>query len=380
MRQNDFIEQLEKRYEDYLKSQLTGKALFPLKLRGGKSKPDSTVQLHESIRVFQKNEKKPGGFGWTIDWGEWKSKKLGNQKWPIEVVVDTDADYLWLIGKESEVVLFQSLCARLLNWRPTLKSLFSEEPLLILQHQDQWNALILVIDYCINNNLNSFYLRNIPVSVHTKYIEENRTIIRKLLSFLDSERFQSIENDLELYLGVTKKPKLFAARWLDSELARLYNNNRTVFAITASDLRNVEWHLKEIWIVENETSLFMLPEKKNTLVICGSGKAVELLNSIPLFQKNRLVYWGDMDEDGFLILSNFRSNYPNLLACMMDEETLNSHIDFIEKQPAKYKTSASNHFLLPHEFNAFEKLKIVNGRLEQERLEMSYITQSVLNF
>ena len=42
--------------------------------------------------------------------------------------------------------------------------------------------------------------------------------------------------------------------------------------------------------------------------------------------RNRIIYWGDIDVEGFLILSRLRNLFENVESILMDETSLEAHI------------------------------------------------------
>lgn len=371
-----FKNQLYKAYDMYLRSYILGRPFERIVLRGGKQRPDSTISLHESIRFLNSLEKKEGKLGWTIEWETWKSKKLGNQQWPVSICVQKPEDLLYLIDKQNEFVLFSKTVSAILNKKPELRDWLSASPELVLNYRDHWFSIFSVIDFLINNDLSGYYLRNIPVPVHTKFIETNKSVILSLLRFLAPTRFDSINLTFEETLGIKQKPYLFTIRWLDKDMAKSYLQGIEVFGLSAEELRKQNWQLEEIWVVENETALYMLPTIKGAFVICSKGKALSLLGDIPMFSSSKLYYWGDLDEEGFSMLNDFRSMYPHTTSRFMNLESIQSHIEHLEVQPKFYRKE-SIPLLNSQESAAFDLLVQKNGRLEQEKILQSFVVNQI---
>jgi hypothetical protein len=176
-------------------------------------------------------------------------------------------------------------------------------------------------------------------------------------------------------LGLKLKQHLFPVKWLDDALAKTYNIDLEIMGISLSGLQELDNNVKEIWLVENETNLYLVPKRKNALAICSRGFAVNLLKGIPLFEKVKLLYWGDLDMHGFTILHQCRAIYQHVTSVMMDVETITFHQS--EYQLIDVKIICSNLPLLhPHEMEAFERL-YPNGRIEQEKLNQEYISQYI---
>lgn len=371
-----FIEQLEKRYNDYLRGLIINEPFVPIILRGGKNKPESTLELHEAVSLFQRHEKRDGNLGWRIEWQNWISKKLGRQQWPLAIYVETEDDYLFLINKEKEAESFKKQLTWLLEWNPSIKQSLYSRPSAVLEYKQDWEGICAVVDYVINNDVSNFYLRSLPVPVHTKFIERHKAIIIYLLKAIAPDKYILGEDNFEKAIGVKAKPFIFPMRWLDMELAGKYTNEMEISGITTDSLKSINWDIKSVWFVENETSLYMLPPMKGVLAICSSGYAVRMLGGISLFENNPVIYWGDLDEDGFIMLHQCRNLYPHAQSAFMDENTVRHHLKEMEKQPGQYKKQTLAG-LSDDEAAAYEMLKANNGRIEQEKLQHSYITKDI---
>lgn len=371
-----YFPQLEKNYKSYLKNIIAGKPFHPIVLRGGKNKPATTAALHMAITLFQQYEKKDSGYGWEIEWQPWSSKKLGNQLWPISITVSTEADYLFLTQKQKDIEKFKEQLQHLLSWRSEIKDFLLSVPGSVLQYRQAWKGICIVIDYLLSNDVTNHYIRSIPVPVHTKFIKDNEFMILSLLKYLNPALLPANCNNIETGLGLRRKSPLFTLRWLDTGLADLYTGGIGLLSIPADILKTREWKINEIWLVENETNLYLMPERNNALVIFSKGYAMELLYDIPLFHRSRIFYWGDLDEDGFNMLNRLRKHYPPVTSVFMNQDTLDIHREHISKQNEKYKIKELE-LLTETEKNAFEQLLLTDGRLEQERLNQQFIIQTI---
>jgi len=107
----------------------------------------------------------------------------------------------------------------------------------------------------------------------------------------------------------------------------------------------------------------------NTIVVFGSGYKVENLKSVEWFKQMDLFYWGDLDVQGFEILSQFRGYFSHVQSILMDKITFEQFEGEIEKIEQK-KNSAPN--LTDEERELYELIKENNWRLEQEKISKSY--------
>lgn len=371
-----FNSQLLKAYEQFLVSFILGKPFEKNVLRGGKQRPDSTVTLHESVRYFCSLEKTGGKFGWTIEWENWKSKKLGTQRWPALISIETAEDLLFLTDKREEFRQFSTTLEFILKEKPWLRDWLAEAPHLVLKYREQWHDIFSVIDFLSEREIKKYYLRNIPVPVHTKFIEANKQIIWSLLQFQYPSRFSIPGLSFEEVLGLKQKPYLFTLRWLDKEMANSSLHGIEVFGLSVEELCKQSWQPEHVWMVENETALYMLPEIKKGLAIWSRGKALSLLKNIPMFSKAKLHYWGDLDEEGFVMLNDLRRIYPHAISRFMDVDCITEHLQFLDIQP-KFYNRDNLELLTKPEQEAFAFLIKKNGRLEQEKILQSYVYEHI---
>jgi len=377
MNDDIFIRQLENKYPDFLRSVIREEPFVSIRLRGGRQKPGSTEELYKITGVFQAREKKEDRPGWTIEWKTWNTKRLGNQVWPETITVLTEEDYLYLINKEAEVLTFRSILERLLKWKPLIRDWLAENPLLVLKQESNWKGICATVDFLLHHDASAYYIRTLPIPVHSKFVEQNKPVIQSLLAFLDPYRFPRDGRDLEDIVSLMQLPHLYPIRWLDGSLPSVYTAGLEILALPYQKLLKTYWPVKEIWVVENETNLYLLPSRVGALAIFARGKALNKLKNIPFFASARIFYWGDLDEDGFEMLDQFRSHYPNTQSILMDEKTVLHHQDYIHPVPFRRHRNFDN--FTPGETAAYQHLWRAQGRVEQEKLEQQYVQQYIRN-
>jgi len=373
-----FIRQLESAYEDTLKRIIRGEEFQPIRLRGGKKKPDTTHALHQAIQGFLAYEKKDDRLGWLVTWEPWFSRKLGNQRWPAEIIISTEEDLVFILRKEEEIIYFRQQLQSLIAWNNKISHWLETQPAQVLKDRSEWKNICAVLDVLLHQDCRGFYLRNLPVPVHTKFIENHRSVIASLLCHFEPAKYPTRINDLEKAIGLRKKPALFPLRWLDEEMARQYTAGYDVLALTPDALKRSSWDLREIWVVENETNLYLLPFRQKALALCGMGYSLHELSDIPLFSQSTLIYWGDLDEDGFIMLEMFRKYYPHAQSALMDSQTVLHHYNEIEV--INYRFSRHIEGLREKEKDGYRSLLEKKGRIEQERLQQDYVNNYLSMF
>ena len=136
--------------------------------------------------------------------------------------------------------------------------------------------------------------------------------------------------------------------------------------------------VKRVFVVENKTNLLTialtLPELEKTIVIFGSGYKVQNLKNTSWFNHVDLFYWGDLDIQGFEILSQFRSYFPQVKSILMDKLTFDRYFEKDEGTPSKISILLS---LTAEEQQLYELLKANNWRLEQEKIPFEYANEII---
>jgi hypothetical protein len=369
----DLIDQLSKKYSNYLKNKFAGHPFTPIPLRGVRKYPEEVIAFFKALDDFNAYNKEKIGKGWTIDWRE--VKKFGRQYWPSAITVDTEGDFLFLIGKKSSTEKILRRFDQLMQWQPSLQQLFEKYPDLIEKHEPLWDKLMPTLDYLLQHSVKGKLIRDISIPADTKFLERNQKILLQLLKCIDPERGDPTAKTLEEFLELGSLPDFWKMYWLDEQMAQNYTNGEMRLSKELDWLRNIRWENQEIWLVENLKSLYDCPPRKNALAIFSRGFDLHRLKGIHTFQQARLYYWGDLDEHGFIMLSQMRELYPQVQSVFMDINTLQLHIEHLHHVPFVGKERPRR--LTPAEWEAFDFLEENNGRIEQERIRGDYLIQYI---
>ncbi|MDD3836039.1 MAG: DUF2220 domain-containing protein, partial [Sulfurimonas sp.] len=118
---------------------------------------------------------------------------------------------------------------------------------------------------------------------------------------------------------------------------------------------------------------------KDAIVIFGSGYSVGTLKNVRWMRDREIYYWGDIDMDGFAILSQARGYFPQIKSLMMDMKTLemfktlttDSHHKTYKKLENLTKEEAITYEAIYHD--AYGK----NISIEQEKIPFGYVNNIV---
>jgi hypothetical protein len=177
--------------------------------------------------------------------------------------------------------------------------------------------------------------------------------------------------------GLKSKPALIRFRVLDPRLAIA---GLTDLTVPASEFAMLDIGASRIFVVENEVTFLAFPDLPGSLVIFGSGYGVERLAEARWLAHRAVIYWGDIDTHGFVILDRLRAIFPQTRSLLMDRATLLAH-RFHWSFEAAPQTAELSH-LSDEERALYDDLRydrLGSGvRLEQERVSFSLVRSTVL--
>jgi hypothetical protein len=369
-------EQALKWWKPFLVSYINKEAFFPKQIdRIGKVKPgDITGRfdlLQNEIKELYAHSKSAVGAGYVVKTIDKNFRRSGSHQLPDIVEFETAEDYLLYVGKKREWIKFQENYKLLIDCLPKLKEWISNNVLLLCTPNIEWKDILKVCFYFIETPRPNLYIRQLPVQIHTKFIEENSSVLQSLLDNLIPDHIRNIEQNkfAERYFLKHDEP-LIRIRILDDILA-VYKNI-TDLSIRLSDFEKNDWPCSRLLITENKMNFLTLPSVSETMAIWGSGFKVSYLKDISWLKQKTIYYWGDIDEHGFQILHQLRSYFPHTRSLMMDKETFEIHEGFAVRGEQNKAEKLS--FLDAHETELYNLLKSrERNRLEQEKIPQPYI-------
>jgi len=382
--------QAERVFPIFLIAYLASNNFFPWNVRFSKIKPSDALKkfqdIHLWINALREKSKETTGHGYIIEYGEVRNQLIGRQAFPKRIYFDSTEDYLRFLGKEKEFALFKDAVIEIRASLPALESWLRKNPLKIIENLGQWTDLIKVCVYFVENPRPNLYIRELPVEVHTKFIEESKGILRQLLDELIRDAINREEGEFEKRFHLKYGEPLIRIRILDEELTSECFSGVSDISITHSEFCRLNIPCSTVFIMENKTNFsnFMnfltIPSLKRSMAVFGKGYQIQLLKEAYWLQGKRIIYWGDIDIQGFQILSQLRSYLPQTESLMMDFETLDAHDTHRVTGPRMHAD-----FSLPNltdgEQEIFQYLLSLmrKNRLEQERITHAYASRRLLD-
>ena len=146
-----------------------------------------------------------------------------------------------------------------------------------------------------NPDASSWTARQLPVpGLHSKWLEKHGGLLR-----------QATGRDVRT--EVRERPAVAHLTYVCPTYAS--DGGRRHDAWTTDDGHELAYVPRTVLVVENRDSRLWFPEVERAVVVEGGGKAAASLLSDVAWVRGaeHLVYWGDMDADGYAILDRFRS-------------------------------------------------------------------------
>ncbi|WP_239380547.1 Wadjet anti-phage system protein JetD domain-containing protein [Frankia sp. CIT1] len=138
-------------------------------------------------------------------------------------------------------------------------------------------------------------LRQLPVpGMHTKWLDTHGALLRDVAG-------RDVRDEVRPRLAVMH------LTYVDPDHAA--SGRRRHDAWTTGDTHDIAYRPGVVLVVENRDSRLWFPSVRDTIVVEGGGKAAAaLLANVPWIRTaDHVVYWGDIDADGYAILDQFRA-------------------------------------------------------------------------
>ena len=366
----ELSEKAEKYFFKAVSASLKGLEIFPLVIPANKKISGTNYsELKADVYPLYQQSKAAKGKGYTVDWKE-KIINGSKQKIPSKIYFETLYDLLYYSNKTKDyskiIQSHQMLCVAF----PSIIEWANENVAFLLSQHEDIAALIKVCRYFHDNKPpHNLYIRELPVEVHSKFIEDNATALKKLLDIiLPSTWINSAENEFSGRYFL-RKPNIYTQiRILDEALKPTIGFDE--LSLTLEDAAWLKWQPRNVFIIENKTCFLTFPKVKNAVAIFGEGFKSRLSKHITWLNKAELYCWFDMDPAGFEMLNTIRQYYPDSKSFLMDKTAYQSFSQFSVISPYR-KIQLS--YLNKEEEHLYSFLQINNRRLEQERITNEYV-------
>ena len=362
----------EKKYVAYLQSIVEGCQFFPLMIVGNKKPNEDTAIFKKELEDLINNSKEKRGYGYTIEYQTVKTKQHGVQDIPVSISFQEEWDYIKFIHKEKDTERFKNNISKITDLFPELKGWAIKYPIKVLEND--WDALLKVIEYFKKTPNPNLYIRELPIKVHTKFIENHKGVLRELLDIIISEHSNANEKQFEKRYNLRYDEPLVRFRLLDKAICQQMLSGVEDHSVPISQFRLLNPHVDTVYVVENKMNLLTFPRIEKSIVVWGHGFGVNLMKNVEWMKTKKVYYWGDLDAQGFQILSELRTHFPQIESFLMDRETFDK---FFENDKGTETNVEKALCLTLEENEMFQYLQENNYRLEQEKIPFDYASTRI---
>ena len=375
----EILRKAELLYPDVLRAAVRGEgSVFPRAIPCCKV-PEAGTGLAPAIaavRRLREASKERIGYGFTVEWREVNSRRLGRNRFPERIVFETEVDFLRYVRKERELAAVREAAETIRGRFPELGSWLSANARSLPDLVPHVNGLLEVVEYLRQHPRPNLFARELPLSVDSKFVERHAAVLTRWLDLvLPPHAIRSDEEHFERRYGLRyAEPHLFL-RFLDDD-------TRVAFGFPCETV-TVPLHTAQGWpsrdvgvlVVENKVNLLTLPRVPRSIAVGGMGNAVTLLRYCAWLERASITYWGDIDVQGYEILSRLRGTFPQTTSVMMDPSCLDafSHL----RGRGTGAAPPIPPCLTDVEREAFETCVLENVRLEQERIPQCYVLRQI---
>lgn len=363
-----------RKYTDYLRNVAAGITFQPIEIQCDKKASDTIAEYQKEYNDIRSLSKEVKCYGYSIEWKTVKNKMLGTQDFPSKIKFETAEDFERFLQKTKEVADFRKNVA-LINGRfPELQYWIEKYPQKVIDNSEYWNDILKVLDYFSKNPQPQLYIRELPIEVHTKFIERHKAVVGELLDIVIKAYINTNEKEFEKRYNLHYDEPTVRMRLLDKTLAKKFFYALDDITIPVSQFLKLQIPISKIYIVENKVNFLTFPPVAHSVVIWGKGYGVASIKESELLKNTELIYWGDLDAQGFEILSQFRGYFAHVKSLLMDKATFDKYFENDSGTPSKINVEQN---LTTDEEELYQYIKANNYRLEQEKIPQNYVIEHI---
>lgn len=302
-----------------------------------------------------------GGDVVEVVWGERRWPSVGAQRVPERCML-RDSDAIAAFAGTAHRRTWQRLRARADELRARLgspdalgRAIRPHSRAIEAYRDDEFATLLDVVEWLVEHPASGRRIRQLPIrGIDTKWLEVHRSVVESLVAAVTGDDS----------LGLLESQSLARVRFLDPALRP---GGLLDVAAPVDQLAAMRVTPPTVFVFENLETMLSMPELPGAVVVHGSGYAVTRLGAIPWIRDGRIVYWGDLDSDGFRILDLLRATCDDVTSVLMDEATLLEFADLWV--PETRQVPGEFGLLSTEERRALARIRAEGGvRLEQERI------------
>ncbi|WP_306233963.1 Wadjet anti-phage system protein JetD domain-containing protein [Agrococcus beijingensis] len=299
--------------------------------------------------------------GVAVEWATRNWSRLGAQSVPVRVAVE-GADALARFAGQGSMDAWARLRDRVataieeLGGGATVAAAARSHATALTGYADaEFDAVLAVARWLAEQPVEGMRPRQLPIrGVDSKWFGAHRAVVSALVIAASGRKT----------LGIVGDEQQFRVRLLDDGILPAAPR---AFGASIAALTGLRVECEAVLVLENLESLLALPGLQGVIAVHGNGFSAAELARVPWIAANPILYWGDLDSNGFAILHRLRSALPTVRSVLMTEDALLAHRDLWVPEPKPARGTFPT--LDVDEQAALDRLRDEGDvRLEQERI------------
>lgn len=364
-------------YGKFVRAWLAGDDSFFPRVIPSRLNPDpESAATIDAVRALRDASKEALGFGYSVEWREVNSRRFGRNQFPARIVIETPEDFLHLTGRTQEFRKFQEAVNTIRARHTVLEEWIRSNVTVLTNLAQDVTGLLEVVDVLMRSPRPNCFVRELPLSVDTKFIERHQRVLRQWLDLvLPPHVVRADEDHFERRYGLRYAEPHLSVRFLDSNVQKQLGFPCDVLSVPLHTLGS--WQLRDVavLVVENKVNLLTVPGGRNSIVLGGLGHGVSLLRYVPWLSAGRVTYWGDLDVEGLSILSELRTVLSQTQSIFMDAAAVAEWRHLAVTGNARVPSVPPH--LTQGEKAAFLLCVDQNLRIEQERIPQAAVVAAL---
>lgn len=277
-----------------------------------------TVDVVERVREWREFEERSAGDGVRV---EWETKRMpGNVvvTYPRRLVVAGFEDAVKVVGSLRGRAIDELCVAR--ERFDVLHDRYGSDPSDLRRvarrfgqlSSGGFEALLVACDWFSSSDADGLTARQVPLAlVHAKWVERYVGIIEAVVGH--EVRFEGRLHEVRLK---------YCSPVENGEVRRRFDSQ------VIGDVESLAYEPDVVLVVENKDCFERMPELEGLICVWGAGNShvgADIAGLGWVRRCQHVLYWGDLDVDGFLLLDRLRASGVDATSVCMDEATCRAY-------------------------------------------------------
>lgn len=372
---DDLKRWLSQRFNRLLAADLRtpGTAIEPFQITTPELSAGAVGQHFASVRAWVAawNEMTACEADFEITWTDWETRNFGRVRIPRMVRTLTLDAAARLLGRTGDATKARQRFETIRVIDARLAGIAEQWPAFIAMSTQDFAVLCRFLAQIATQGIPKMRLREVPCAgMHTKFLENHRTLLVPTMAALEIPSNPDARSWAGKLGFLEDETRQFELRDLDGGLLPYPH-----LALPVTELMHCPMGasaaaaLRGIVIVENQATFRALPPMSGVVAIFGRGDAVRTLGAATWLTTCPLLYAGDLDHAGFLMVAGLRRDgLQRLETAFMDAQTAQSFKDYWVDDPSRPGSQRAYEGLTAQERAAQQLMAVGPWRLEQERI------------